>query len=266
MITADPLLGPSGNYGGPTQTMPLLPGSPAIDAGTATGAPSTDARLGRVAPVNIGAYESGNASAVNTAVDTPGTDPGTLSLRQATHLADVLRREHDRLRRGRLLVTTDDRPRRRPLESSGISGVQAIIGPASGLSISGDGLNRVLMVNAGVIASFSGLTITDGYDAVTGAGLYNLGTTSLTNVIVSGNSAAYGGGIRNGPGRSLTISYSTIDDNEATSDSGGGIDRAGKVSIDHSSLIENQAYGLGGAIRSVAGSVLAIADSLIRAR
>ena len=63
VITADPLLGPSGNYGGPTQTMPLLPGSPAIDAGTATGGPSTDqCGFGRVGPVDIGAYESGNAS------------------------------------------------------------------------------------------------------------------------------------------------------------------------------------------------------------
>ena len=138
---------------------------------------------------------------MNTAVDTPGTDPGTLSLRQATHLADVLSGANTiAFDAGvfsslQTIVLAGGQ-----LELSGISGVQAIIGPASGLSISGDGLNRVLMVDAGVIASFSGLTITDGYDAVTGAGLYNLGTTSLTNVTVSGNSAAYGGGIRNGPG------------------------------------------------------------------
>ena len=30
---ADPGLGTLGNYGGTTQTVPLLPGSPAIDAG-----------------------------------------------------------------------------------------------------------------------------------------------------------------------------------------------------------------------------------------
>jgi hypothetical protein len=55
----DPLLAPLGNYGGPTQTMPLLPGSPAIDAGTSTGAPATDQRgQGRVGAVDIGAFES----------------------------------------------------------------------------------------------------------------------------------------------------------------------------------------------------------------
>ena len=33
----DPLLGPLQNNGGPTQTMALLPGSPAIDAGNPSG-------------------------------------------------------------------------------------------------------------------------------------------------------------------------------------------------------------------------------------
>src|SRR5262249_37732188 len=44
-IKGDPLLAPLGNYGGPTMTMPLLPGSPAIDAGASgAGIPTTDQR------------------------------------------------------------------------------------------------------------------------------------------------------------------------------------------------------------------------------
>ncbi len=60
LIGGNPLLAPLGNYGGPTQTMPLFPGSPAIDAGTTrTGIPTTDQRgLGRVGPTDIGAVES----------------------------------------------------------------------------------------------------------------------------------------------------------------------------------------------------------------
>jgi Bacterial Ig-like domain (group 3) len=57
----NPLLGNLGNYGGPTQTIPLLPGSPAIDAGTNTVGlvPSTDQRgKPRVGAVDIGAFES----------------------------------------------------------------------------------------------------------------------------------------------------------------------------------------------------------------
>ncbi len=57
---ANALLAPLGNYGGPTQTMPLLPGSPAIDAGaTGSGVPTTDQRgSSRFGAVDIGAFES----------------------------------------------------------------------------------------------------------------------------------------------------------------------------------------------------------------
>jgi hypothetical protein len=54
------MLGPLANNGGPTLTMALLPGSPAIDAGAAAGAPATDQR-GVARPqgpgVDIGAFE-----------------------------------------------------------------------------------------------------------------------------------------------------------------------------------------------------------------
>src|SRR5207244_11402345 len=40
----NPLLGPLQNNGGPTPTMALLPGSPALDAGNNTNAPAFDQR------------------------------------------------------------------------------------------------------------------------------------------------------------------------------------------------------------------------------
>ena len=57
---ANPGLAPLGNYGGPTETMALLPGSLAIDAGTTSViVPATDQRgLGRVGAVDIGSVES----------------------------------------------------------------------------------------------------------------------------------------------------------------------------------------------------------------
>jgi parallel beta-helix repeat protein len=57
---ADAGLAPLGNYGGPTETIALLPGSSAIDEGTSgPGIPSTDQRgLGRYGAVDIGAFES----------------------------------------------------------------------------------------------------------------------------------------------------------------------------------------------------------------
>jgi parallel beta-helix repeat protein len=60
LIGRDPLLALLGSYGGPTKTMPLLPGSPAIDAGASgAGIPTTDQRgKGRIGPTDIGAVES----------------------------------------------------------------------------------------------------------------------------------------------------------------------------------------------------------------
>ncbi len=54
----NPLLAPLGNYGGPTQTMALLPGSPAIDAGS-----------NLLIPSGVTTDQSGSARTVNGTVD-----------------------------------------------------------------------------------------------------------------------------------------------------------------------------------------------------
>jgi hypothetical protein len=62
LLDVDPLLGPLQDNGGPTQTMALLRGSPAIDSGDSTDAPDWDQRgegfpriVGKA--IDIGAYE-----------------------------------------------------------------------------------------------------------------------------------------------------------------------------------------------------------------
>src|SRR5262249_41121260 len=62
LLDLDPLLGPLQDNGGPTLTMSLLPGSPAIDAGDNTGAPVWDQRghgFRRIVDgrIDIGAFE-----------------------------------------------------------------------------------------------------------------------------------------------------------------------------------------------------------------
>jgi hypothetical protein len=71
LIGGNPLLAPLGDYGGPTQTMPLLPGSPALDAGDPGLAGSPDQRgVVRSGGVNIGAFQASAARFVVTAPDT----------------------------------------------------------------------------------------------------------------------------------------------------------------------------------------------------
>ena len=61
LVNTNPLLAALGNYGGPTETMALLPGSPAIDAGVSVPGVTTDQRgvpRPQGSAPDIGAFES----------------------------------------------------------------------------------------------------------------------------------------------------------------------------------------------------------------
>jgi hypothetical protein len=85
LVGVYPLLGTLGNYGGPTQTIPLLPGSPAINAGSIAlavdpqGNPLATDQRGVGYPrfiggsVDIGAYELGGLTPTVTITDPGGT-------------------------------------------------------------------------------------------------------------------------------------------------------------------------------------------------
>jgi predicted outer membrane repeat protein len=102
-------------------------------------------------------------------------------------------------------------------------------GPGSGnLSIDGNRTTRVLHVSRSVTAAIAGLTITNGTvssDFGAGGGIYNdHAVLTLSDCIVSGNSATYGGGIFNeGFSGSATVTSNscTFSGNSATD--GGGI-------------------------------------------
>ncbi len=78
IIGGSPLLGTLGNHGGPTQTIPLLPGSPAIGAGTTgAGIPTTDQRgVARTGHNDIGAFQSQGFTIMKTGGDGQSTHVG----------------------------------------------------------------------------------------------------------------------------------------------------------------------------------------------
>ena len=148
-----PLLGALANNGGPTQTMALLPSSPAINAGDSTRAPATDQRgLTRFGNTDIGAFEY-QFKVVNT------SDSGTGSLRQAianansTATADTIvftslfnSAQTITLTSGQLTLTD--------------SATTTISGPGANLlTVSGNNASRVFDIGSGAAVAVPALVV-----------------------------------------------------------------------------------------------------------
>ncbi len=111
------------------------------------------------------------------------------------------------------------------------------------------------IINSGVMAISS--SVISGNQAGTGGALYNLGTMTLNNSQTSDNWAGLGGAICNVG--TLAISVLTISNNLSQAVSGGGIYNSGNLTISKSTFVKNNTqnnyYGEGGAISSLAGTV-----------
>lgn len=109
--------------------------------------------------------------------------------------------------------------------------------------VSGNHASRVFNITDGVTAMISGLTISDGNAGGTnGGGIFNQDTLTLTNIVLSGNTAFSGGGIRNGG--FMTITNVTMSGNSATQ--GGGLYNGGDLTITNSTISGNSATQGGG--------------------
>jgi hypothetical protein len=143
-ISGNPLLAPLGNYGGPTQTLALLPGSPAINAGAPVSGLTADQRgKSYVGAPDIGAFESQGFTITAT------SGSGQNAARGATFANPLV-----------ATVTAND-----PLE------------PAAG------GVVRFAAPSSGATAALSGgsATITAGGTAsVTATADHNIGSYSVT--------------------------------------------------------------------------------------
>jgi hypothetical protein len=99
----------------------------------------------------------------------------------------------------------------------------------------------VLAVSAGVTATVSGLTIANGSAGI-GGGVYNQGNLTLTDCVVSANTATAGGGLFNDSGGKLTLIRDTVTGNTTgTFDGyGGGIFNQGAgLTVLDSAVVHN---------------------------
>ncbi|MEZ0299015.1 MAG: choice-of-anchor Q domain-containing protein, partial [Candidatus Methylacidiphilales bacterium] len=280
-ISLDPLLSAPGWYGGPTQTIGLLPGSQARDviptanyAGVTTDQRGVLRGEGTGQPADIGAFESRAAYTVtNTADYNPATVThvdGSLRLGLAINAAGL---DEGQIINFNILPTDagyNTINGKWTIEAAAgttgfviangvtITGSSTASGPS--IILDGNQLGATLFVNAaGRTVTLDMLGITNGAGRKPGASVntfggginINAGTVNLNNSFVYDNRAVFqGGGIYTQTGTTLNLSNTVVDRNSAGQD-GGGIFNAGTLRVSGSTISHNSvSTGDGGGIFS----------------
>ena len=152
--------------------------------------------------------------------------------------------------------------------STATAGTLTITGPeANSLTISGNNLFRIFVVDTGGNLTLNNITVTMGNILGNGGGIFNQGTLAINSCTISNSTATGnsettgtggGGGIFNQTGGTLSITNSTISSNTATGSTGfagqgGGISNLGTItSITNSTILSNTATGGAGATAAAA--------------
>jgi parallel beta-helix repeat protein len=140
-----------------------------------------------------------------------------------------------------------------------------ISGPgASNLLINGAGNSSIFTITGGAKVSLSGLGLVDGTNSTGSGGAVNSnGPLTVSNCLISGNTAEYGGGIYDKSSGPFILINSVVSGNKATN-SGGGIGggvyaytTSGGIEISGSKIINNSSDGTAGGMRAeITGSSL----------
>ena len=277
LLTAAPKLAPLGDYGGPTQTMPPLPGSPAIDAGGSTTETTDQRGFARVvgAAVDIGAVEAQAIPGFDPAVVTSLTDtfdglPNGVSLREAaafsppgTTLTFDPALDGGTITLGGVHILLDKNV---TIDASALPG---------GITISGNNESRIFRVNGSggsPSVSLRGLTLTGG-NAPDGGAIFNTSATlALEICTLHGNTTSFDGGAikSSGPGASLTLTHCTLTGNTATNNFSLGGAIAGfansgtaSFSLRHCTVTDNTAGSSGGGVEVGGTGTLTLENSIV---
>ncbi|HLJ95199.1 MAG TPA: choice-of-anchor Q domain-containing protein [Gemmataceae bacterium] len=291
----DPLLSARGNYGGPTQTMALGSGSPAINKGDPNNHVTTDQR-GAVRGASSGPGSMANAG---TAPDIGAWEASSLNIVTANFIGGIgdssnvgtLRDAIEWANFSSNPLVPNSTPNLVMFDTTGVFAMpqtitlgigqltlsnttvpESINGPGvtggSALTVSGNNAARVFQVNSSVTATISGMTITQGSIFGIGGGIFNQGALTLSSVTVSNSYGyMYGGGIGNNTGGNLTVTNSTIVGNKAgIYGYGGGIANLGGASltVTNSTISGNKAgFGGGGMAQKGPGTASTITNTTL---
>ena len=246
-LTSAPSLAPLGSYGGPTQTMLPLAGSPAIDAASLTALTTDQNGFRRVigAAPDLGAAEFYTTNL--TLVVTSNADGGIGSLRRAiaySHPAATTTITFAANLAGQTIVLTGGQIL---LERNFILDASALPG---GIQINGNHASRLFHVLSNVTAVMNSLSLINGHvrggDGPAGndggngfpgqgGGIYNAGTLTLNQVTLAGHSAIGGDG-----GLS---SYQFGKGGTGGAGQGGGIYNVGTLALNRCTLAGSSATG-----------------------
>ena len=204
-------------------------------------------------PVSAAMLMAGDATALNTAINTANSTPGsdTILLTANITLTSVGNSSPDFGDTGLVPIMSDI-----TIDGRGFSITRDAGAPNFRILLVVNGGNltlRNVRVSAGVGTAVFNNTFCSGSSC--GGGVYNQGTLTITNSTISDNSASeFGGGIYNQG--TLTIMNSTFSGNTAASNGGGVYQRSGStLTITNSTFSGNSAGGRGGGVAIIDSGV-----------
>jgi CSLREA domain-containing protein len=262
-LSSDPKLGSLADNGGPTQTMALLPGSPALDAGDDAACAIADQRsVGRPqgSHCDIGAYEFVRSGTVTLNVTkTADTNDGICdtdcSLREA--IANSYNGDTIKFGVSGTIVFGSALP---PINKT-------LVIDGSGQTIALDGAKKYRIFNVGEIGDLTvkNLAFQNGkpmtpceYDTEAisscGGAIYADGTLTVVDSTFSGNSASLGGAIAVMLG-TANIEGSTFENNSSAGSGGAVFNLVGSVNVENSTFYGNSAGDWGGGVLNDIGAL-----------